>query len=177
VTNNWTVTAGYAYVEAKIKESFSNCTVTPANATGTPSNIACPVGVTAAIPVRNTVAVGRQVVFVPRHSASFYTSYDLSDWIQGLTVGGDAIYQSKQYVVYQGRSVSFADRGTLVPNRIGEVPESFTIDAFASYRTGPYRFSVNLYNLTNRLNYTQVFSNRAVPASGRTVIFSVGASF
>jgi catecholate siderophore receptor len=46
-----------------------------------------------------------------------------------------------------------------------------------TYRTGPHRFAVNLYNLTDRLNYTQVFSNRAVPAAGRTVIFSVGATF
>ena len=46
-----------------------------------------------------------------------------------------------------------------------------------AYKTGPYRFAVNLYNLADRLNYTQVFGNRAVPAAGRTVIFSVGATF
>ena len=56
-------------------------------------------------------------------------------------------------------------------------PDNVTIDAYASYKTGPYRFAVNLYNLANRLNYTQVFGNRAVPAAGRTVIFSVGATF
>lgn len=176
VTPKWTLTAGYAYLDAEIKESFSNCAV-PTSTTGAPTNIVCPVGVTAARPVANTVAIGRQVVFVPKHSASAYTTYDLSDWIDGLSVGGNVIYQAKQNLVYQARSISFADRGTLTANRIGVVPESLTFDAFASYRTGPYRLSVNLYNLTNRLNYTQVFGNRAVPAAGRTVIFSVGATF
>jgi catecholate siderophore receptor len=117
------------------------------------------------------------VVFVPKHSASFYTAYDLSDWIDGLSIGGDVIYQGEQHLAYQARSVSFADRATLTANRIGVAPDSLTLDAFISYRTGPYRFSVNGYNLTDRLNYTQVFGNRAVPAAGRTVIFSVGASF
>ena len=176
VTPRWTLTAGYAYLDAEIKESYSNCSV-PTSTNGTPTNIVCPVGVTAAIPVLNTVALGRQVAFVPKHSASLYTNYDLSNWIDGLSIGGDVIYQAKQNVVYQARSVSFADRATLTTNRIGVVPESLTVDAFASYRTGPYRFSVNVYNLANRLNYTQVFSNRAVPAPGRTVIFSVGATF
>lgn len=172
----WTVTAGYAYLDAEIKQSFSNCVV-PTSTAGTPANIVCPVGVTAAIPVANTIAIGRQVIFVPKHSASLYTDYDLSNWIDGLSIGGDVVYQASQHVVYQGRSVSFADRATLTPTRLGVVPKSVTLDAFATYRTGPYRVSVNVYNLTNRLNYTQVFGNRATPAAGRTVIFSLGASF
>lgn len=176
LTPNWTVNAGYAYLDAEIKESFSNCVV-PTATTGTPTNIVCPVGVRVASPVPNTIAIGQQVIFVPKHSGSFYTNYDLSEWIDGLAIGGDVNYQGKQNVVYQGRSVSFADRGTLTPTRLGFVPSSLTFNAFASYRTGPYRFSVNGYNLTNRLNYSQVFGNRATPAAGRTVIVSVGASF
>jgi catecholate siderophore receptor len=177
IVPNWTVTAGYAYLDAEIKESFSNCTVAAANATGTPTAITCPVGVTAAIPLPNTIAIGEQVQFVPKHSANFYTTYDLSDWIDGVSVGGDIAYQSKQHLVYQGRSVSFADRATLTPTRLGIAPESVTVNAFAAWRTGNYRFSVNAYNLTNELYYSQVFSNRATPAAGRTVIFAVGATF
>ena len=176
LTPNWTVNAGYAFLDAKIKESFSNCTV-PTATTGTPTNIVCPVGATAAIPIRNTVAIGQQVIFVPKHSASVYASYDLSDLVPGLTIGGDVAYQSKQNVVYTARSVSFADRATLTASRLGVVPDSLTLNAFVSYSTGPYRFSVNGYNLADRLNYSQVFGNRATPAAGRTVIFAVGASF
>jgi len=172
----WTVSAGYTYLDAKIKESFTNCAV-PTSTTGTPTGIVCPVGVTAAIPVLNTIAVGRQVTFVPKHSATLFTTYDLGEVMDGLTVGGDVIYQSKQNVAYTPRSVSYADRATLTTLRQSEVPANVTVDAFASYRFGAYTVALNVYNLTNRLNYTQVFSNRAVPAAGRTFILSLGAAF
>jgi catecholate siderophore receptor len=176
VNHAWTVSAGYTYLDAKIKESYANC-VLPTTTVGVPTGAVCPVGVTAAIPVLNTVAVGRQVTSVPKHSASLYSTYDLSDIVEGVTIGGDVTYQSKMWVAYTPRSVSYANRSTLTASRIAEVPDSVTVDAFASYRTGPYRVSVNVYNLFNRLNYTQVFANRATPATGRTVIFSVGANF
>jgi catecholate siderophore receptor len=177
ITDAWTVSAGYTYLDAKIKQSFTNCVVPAANATGTPTGIVCPVGVTAAIPMLNTVAVGNQATFVPKTSASVFTTYDLSNLVDGLSVGGDVTYQSKTPVAYTARSVSFTDRGALTALRLSEVPENVTIDAYVAYKTGSYRFAVNLYNLADRLNYTQVFGNRAVPAAGRTVIFSVGATF
>ncbi|HKR87406.1 MAG TPA: TonB-dependent receptor, partial [Phenylobacterium sp.] len=176
ITPAWTVEAAYSYLDAKIRESYSNCSV-PTSTTGVPTGIVCPVGVTAALPVLNPAAVGRQVVFVPKNSASLYTTYDLGEWVPGLSVGGDVVYQSKLFATYSARSVSYTDRSTLTTARIGEVPESLTLDAFAAYRIDRYRFSINLYNLTDRLNYTQVFGNRAVPAAGRTVIFGVGATF
>src|SRR5262245_64804710 len=49
IMSNWTVSGGYAYLDAEIKESFTNCTVAAANATGTPTAVTCPVGVTTAI--------------------------------------------------------------------------------------------------------------------------------
>jgi catecholate siderophore receptor len=177
LTEAWTVSLGYAYLDAKIKESFSNCAVPASGASGTPTGIVCAVGVTAAMPVLNTVAVGQQVVFVPKNSASLYTSYDAGKWVEGLTIGGDLTYQDKLNVTYSARSVSYADRTTLTALRIGQVPESVTLNAFASYRRDNYRVALNVYNLTDRLNYTQVFGNRAVPAAGRTFILSVGTTF
>jgi catecholate siderophore receptor len=177
VTSAWTVSAGYTYLDARIKESFSNCTVAAANVTGTPTGIICPVGVTAALPVLNQIAVGRQVTFVPKTSATLFTTYDLGWWIDGLSVGADVTYQATTPVGYTARSVSFTDRASQTALRISQVPENLTIDAFVAYKTGPYRFSINAYNLADRLNYTQVFGNRAVPAAGRTVIVSLGATF
>jgi catecholate siderophore receptor len=177
LTRAWTVSAGYTYLDAEIRESFATCVVAAAGATGTPTGIACPVGVSAAIPVVNKVAVGQQVTFVPKTAASLYTTYDLSKWVDGLSIGGDVTYQSKLALGYTGRSVSFTDRATQTLARLAETPESINLNAFVSYKTGRYRFSVNGYNLTDRLNYTQVFANRAVPAAGRTVIVSVGATF
>jgi catecholate siderophore receptor len=177
ITDAWTISAGYTYLDAKIKESFSNCAVADATATGTPTGVVCPVGQTAASPVLNQVAVGSQVTFVPKNSATFFTTYDLSSLVDGLSIGGDVIYQSKTPVGYTARSVSFTDRANQTALRLSQAPENVTIDAYLSYKTGPYRFAVNVYNLGDRLNYTQVFGNRAVPAAGRTVIFSVGATF
>jgi catecholate siderophore receptor len=176
ITPQWTVSAGYTYLDARIRESFANCAV-PTATTGVPTGIVCPVGVTAAIPVINTVAVGQQVTFVPKTSATFFTTYDLSDWIDGLSVGGDVTYQSKLFLGYTARSVSFTDRTTLTPLKLAEAPENVTLDAYVSYRRGPYRFAINGYNLADRLNYTQTFGTRATPAPGRTIILSIGASF
>ena len=176
ITPAWTLSAGYTYLDDRIKQSFSNCAV-PTTTTGTPTGVVCPVGVAAAIPVVNTVAVGQQVVFVPKHSASLFTTYDLSRWIDGLSVGGDATYQSRQFLGYTARSVSFSDRSTLTALKIAEAPETLTLDAYVSYKTGPYRFAINGYNLADRLNYTQVFGTRATPSPGRTIILSVGATF
>jgi catecholate siderophore receptor len=55
LTPAWRIDAAYSYLDAKIKESFSNCAV-PTATTGVPTNIVCPVGVTAALPVLNTIA-------------------------------------------------------------------------------------------------------------------------
>lgn len=176
VTDAWAISAGYTFLDDKIKESFANCVV-PTATTGAPVGIVCPVGVTTALPVLNTVAVGRQVTFTPRNSASLFTTYDLSPWAPGLSVGGDVTYQSKLFLGYAARSISFTDRSALTAAKIAQVPDSVTFDAFVSYRVGRYRFAVNGYNLADRLNYTQVFGTRATPSPGRTIIFSVGATF
>jgi catecholate siderophore receptor len=176
ITAAWTLSAGYTYLDAKIKESFSNCAAATTTV-GLPTGVVCPVGVAAATPVANTVAVGHQVIFVPKNSASIYTNYDLSELVDGLSIGGDVTYQSKQAAAYTARSVSYTDRSTLTAARLSEVPDSITLDAFAMYRFSNYRLGLNVYNLTNRLNYSQVFANRAVPAAGRTFIVSLGATF
>jgi catecholate siderophore receptor len=176
ITPAWTVNAGYTYLDDRIKQSFSNCVAATTTA-GVPTGVICPAGVPVATPILNTVAVGQQVTFTPKHSATFFTTYDLSDWIEGLQIGGDAAYQSTQYLSYSARSVSYADPSALTALKLAQVPYSLTFDAFVSYRVGRYRFAVNGYNLADRLNYGQTFGTRATPAPGRTVIFSVGATF
>ena len=176
ITSAWTVNAGYTYLDDKIEESFTNC-VAATTTVGTPTGVICPAGTPVATPILNTVAVGQQVTFTPKHSATFFTTYDLSGWIEGLQIGGDATYQSTQFLSYSARSVSYANPSALTALKLAEVPYSLTFDAFVSYRVGRYRFAVNGYNLADRLNYSQTFGTRATPAPGRTVIFSVGATF
>ena len=177
ITRAWSVNAAYAYIDAEIRESFSNCTVPAASPTGAPTNVVCAVGVTAAIPVPNTVAVGRQVTFTPKHSASFWTTYDLKAVVPGLSVGGGVSYQSRVYLGYTAVSSSYAARSTLVASKIAQAPESYSVDALVEYRVRNVRLALNANNLTDRLNYSQVFGNRGVPAPGRSVVFSLSAAF
>lgn len=176
VTPAWTVSANYTHLDARVKEAFVNCVV-PTSTVGAPTTVVCPAGVAAPIPVLDTVSIGRPVIFTPRDAASLFTTYDAGDLVPGLSFGGDVVFQSRMPVRYTAVSVSYSDRSTLAPLRIAEVPESITVDAFVAYRFGAYRVSLNVYNVGDRLNYTQVFGNRAIPAPRRTFILSLGASF
>jgi catecholate siderophore receptor len=156
ITRNWTLTAGYTYLDARIKQDFSCTTTAP---------IVCK---------PNPYTIGRQVVFVPRNAATLWTTYDLHDWVQGLSVGGGATYQS---LIYGGYTIAGTAPNPTGLARIAEIPESLNFDGYVAWQVGRYRLAVNGYNLGDRLNYSQVFGNRAVPAPGRTIIASIGVRF
>jgi len=104
---------------------------------------------------------------VPRNNVSFWTSYDIPANIANLpgtfTIGGGFQYASKYW----------ADTANTA-----EMPENFSLDAMLSYKVDKFRISVNAYNLTDHRNYTSAFNAvRAVPASGRTVMLNIGATF
>ena len=102
----------------------------------------------------------------------------------------DFLYRLESYVAFRnsgfrstGRLIDVAtlsitgDTAGMTTRTSPVLKVTVTLNAYLSYETGRYRVSVNGYNLADRLNYTQVFSNRAVPAAGRTLILSVGARF
>ena len=62
-------------------------------------------------------------------------------------------------------------------SRIAAMPKTVAVDTTVGYQTGPYRFALNIYNLFDRLNYSQSFGNRGVPSPGRTFIVSAGVEF
>ncbi len=156
----WTVNAAYAYLDSRIDQSFSTC-----GAAGLP----CPVGAPAATPVLNSYVIGRQVLLTPKSSASLFSNYAFNGALMGLSVGGGLTYQDGYPTGYTV--------GPAGLTKIAYVPHTFSVDAVVAYETGRYRVALNAANLTDRLNYTQVFSNRAVPAPGRTLIVSLGAKF
>jgi catecholate siderophore receptor len=178
ITPAWSVNANYTYLDAKIRESYLTCSaapgVLPPNA---PTNVVCPAGVPAGTAVSNSFAIGRQATFTPRHAASLWTTYDLGNLLPGLSIGGGVSYQSRLYLSYAMASSSYATPGVLVPYKLAEVPSSLQFDGFLAYDAGRWSVSLNGYNLTDRLNYAQVFSNRAVPTAGRTLVLSVGTRF
>jgi catecholate siderophore receptor len=114
--------------------------------------------------------VGKQVTFVPKNSVSVWGDYDAGQLVHGLSFGGGVVYQSDLFNGYTAPSASAYPLG-----RIVRIPETVELDAVAAYAfDGGYRVQFNINNLTDRLNYSQSFGNRATPSAGRTFIASVG---
>jgi catecholate siderophore receptor len=111
--------------------------------------------------------VGMDAPYVPEHNFNVWTSYtiaeDLSDALPGkFTIGG---------------GVQVASAYWLNNANTQKIPRTFSLDAVAAYEHNNFRVSLNGYNLTDHQNYQSGFSNRAVPASGRTFMLNVGSTF
>ncbi len=162
--------AAYTYLNPVIVSDNSVCSTVPATppATGTITNCG-----------PNPATVGKQITFVPKHAASVWGDYNARDLLDGLSVGGGLVYQSHLFNAYTAPTVQ--PGGSTVPvgyplGRYVEIPETVELDALVAYNIDKLHFQLNVNNLTDRLYYSQSFGNRATPAAGRTVIFSVGAS-
>ncbi|WP_189576525.1 TonB-dependent siderophore receptor [Marinobacter zhanjiangensis] len=79
-----------------------------------------------------------QLPLIPRHMASFWTDYNLSGWVPGLTVGGG--------LRYNGESVGHSSSGA---NKV-EVDSYTVTDLMARYDFSQnWRAQVNVNNLTD----------------------------
>ena len=112
-------------------------------------------------------SIGNMAPGVPANNVTLWTSYIVPHSLLSLpgklTVGGGLQYGSG----YWADSANTA-----------RMPDNFSLDGMIGYEQGPYRISLNLYNLTDHLNYQSAFSSsRAVPASRRTFLLSAGVSF
>jgi catecholate siderophore receptor len=154
ITPAWAINAGYTYLDTKVTEDLV-CAGTP---------LRC---------IANPITSGTPILQVPKNSGYVWTSYRLRDFVPGLAVGGGVTYQD-------GYHVRYTTAGT-APNlsltRDAQVPKLVSLDALIQYETPRWRVSLNGYNLTDRLNYSQAFGNRATPSQGRTFILSMGLSF
>lgn len=115
---------------------------------------------------------GRQITFVPKHAVSVWGDYNARELLDGLSLGGGVIYQSHLYNNYVAPNAAAYPLG-----RIVRIPETVELDAVAAYQFDKiWRAQVNVYNLTDRLYYSQSFGNRATPAPGRTVVVALEAA-
>jgi catecholate siderophore receptor len=107
---------------------------------------------------------GKRVQYVPEHAASFWTTYEINRASPlNLTVGGGVTWRSKVF---------------LDAANTAQAPSNFALDAMVSHRINDnLRLQVNGYNLTDEVNYSALFSNRALPTAGRTVLVSLAAEF
>lgn len=113
--------------------------------------------------------IGNKIGGVPASSVSLWSTYNLSEeLIQGpgkWTIGSGFIYQSQMF------SISGSNTNAYV------VPYTFSLDAMLSYELDGWRFAVNGYNLTDRVNYDQSFGSRATPSAGTSAVFTIGKKF
>jgi catecholate siderophore receptor len=168
---DWQVSGGYTYLDARTRQSFTACSALTAAST---SGVACPPGVAVGAPQVNRAVIGTQIAYAPRHAATIWSTYDLRRLIPGLSIGGGAVYQSRVVGGYSGVTPL---TGAAFLTKIAQEPYSLEFDGLVTYDFGRYRIALNGYNLANRLNYSQVYNNRAVPSPGRSAVLTVGARF
>jgi catecholate siderophore receptor len=108
--------------------------------------------------------VGKRVQYVPENAAALWTTYEINRGDPlNLTVGG---------------GITWRDKIFLNATNTNEAPSNFSLDAIVSHKINDnLRLQVNGYNLTNELNYGAVFTSRAVPTAGRTVLVTLAAEF
>lgn len=139
ITQAWNVQAAYTYLDSTILNAASS--------------------------VAAQATVGNRVAFVPEHSASFWTTYELSKHIPmrgKLLIGGGMNYVHHMFSNSANTSV---------------YPAYHTYDGLISYEFDKYRLQLNAYNLTDELYYVAQQSNRAAPAPGRTIMLTAGVTF
>jgi catecholate siderophore receptor len=155
ITEDMSILAAYTYLDPIITDDLT-CGGTPA--------VCRP----------NIFTIGKQITFVPKHAASLWIDYKLSKVLEGLSVGGGIVYQSRLLNAYT--TVGTAPNLTGL-SRIATIPETVQLDFVTAYHFDRYTLSLNVSNLTDRLNYSQSFGNRGTPAPGRTFIVSLDAHF
>jgi catecholate siderophore receptor len=105
-----------------------------------------------------TANIGRTVQFVPETAVSLWSAYEWGP----LTLGAGVTWQDEMFLNAANSAA---------------VPASHSIDALVSWTAGPVKLQLNAYNLTDELNYSQVWSNRVVPSPGRTAVLTLTAAF
>lgn len=141
ITNAWFVQVAYAYLDSEVLKS------------------------SAETQAQRDYVEGNAVPFVPEHSFSLWTTYEVS---KHLPVAG-------RWLV--GGGVTYSDDYFTNSNNFAFVPSNFTFDAMTSYEIDGWRFAVNGYNLSDELNYDAAIGSRAVIAPGRSAVFTVGKKF
>ncbi|WP_373865566.1 TonB-dependent receptor, partial [Acetobacter oeni] len=108
--------------------------------------------------------VGKRIQYAPKNSATFWTTYTIapaSPW--NVTFGGGLTWRNGVWL-----DAANTER----------VPSTVEWDAMISHSfLKHWKVAMNGYNLSNRLNYSSLFSDRVTPAIGRSFLFNISASY
>jgi catecholate siderophore receptor len=176
----WTVFGGYTYLDPKVIDGGMSALTAPAVVVG---GVTVQAAKTVFVPSVNN---GKQVPQTARNSFTATTNYEFQKGpLKGFAVGGSAIFMDRQYG-------GFADNRTATQNAAGVVtinpatvqfargiPSYWRFDARASYQITPnVGVSVNAQNITDKIYFSQAFSNHyGTMAPGRTVFGTVNFKF
>jgi catecholate siderophore receptor len=156
ITDNWTISANYMYLDAKVLQGGSDRCFANPTADGCAATIVTP---------------GSRLVNTPEHSGSLFTTYRFPF---GLELGYGLTYQGR----FALNSPTIA-----APNATIYFVPSYTIHRFmANYPiTDRLAAQVNVQNFTNEKYVTTVRNNVngswAMPAPTRSAVFSLNYSF
>ena len=95
-------------------------------------------------------SLGRELPNTPHNNLTVWSTYAITpDW----SIGGGATYQSMAYATQ---------------TNVSYVPDYWKFDAMVAYKVTPNStLQLNVYNLTDKLYYSQYSGGNVVPASGR----------
>ena len=156
ITENWTVSANYMYLDAKMLQAGSDLCFADPLAAGCSTNLAIP---------------GSRLVNTPKHSGSLFTTYRFPF---GLELGYGLTYQG---------SFALNTPTTAAPDATVYLVPSYTIHRFmASFPINDrVKAQVNVQNFTNEKYVTTVRNNVngswATPAPTRSAVFSLNYAF
>ena len=156
ITENWTVSANYMYLDAKMLQAGSDLCFADPLAAGCSTNLAIP---------------GSRLVNTPKHSGSLFTTYRFPF---GLELGYGLTYQG---------SFALNTPTTAAPDATVYLVPSYTIHRFmASFPINDrIKAQVNVQNFTNEKYVTTVRNNIngswATPAPTRSAVFSLNYAF
>ncbi|MDB5680987.1 MAG: TonB-dependent receptor [Sphingomonas bacterium] len=171
ILKGWTVFGGYTYLDAKIVDGGFTALTVPA--------VTGQVAKTVLVPSVNT---GKQVPQVAKNSFTFTTNYQVT---KQFSIGGSTIYTDRQYGGYaDNRTATQTNAGVVMVAPATKllsrgIDGYWQFDAQARFAlTRNIAMSVNAQNLTNKIYFSQAFTNHyATIAPGRTVFGTLEFKF
>lgn len=173
ITDEWSVTGGYTYLDAKIVDGGFTAFTVAANGPGAPARTV----------YRTNVTTGQQAPQTAKHSFTLWSNYQLTP---ALSIGGGAFYMSRQFGNYSegGRVITQSTTGVLTetgPTRVVArvIPSYWRFDARAGFRINDrIDLAVNVQNLTNKTYFNQIYtSHYASIAPGRSAFATINFKY
>lgn len=162
ITDQWAIYANYAYMHSEVLQGASDFAAN-GGATGTEQDW------TKGDPLTN----------VPRHSASIWTTYDLTRDLQlgyGVTYQGEMYLSQHSGIAKSGTPTTYVGRSTIPLAK----SEAYLVHRLsATYKvTKELNLQLNINNLFDKEYYTRIRNNGwATPGDGRQAVLTANYSF